>query len=142
MSYEIPGLEEVKPVEKKEQLPGSLTDAEVSERVRYWDKPQCDPTSEDIAIVLVDIQNQLQVMVTQKRNDKLIGIEDFNIAVITDGKTDQQYSEFVPDGKGGLFVSKETDLDYYGDLLPPPGGNYASYVYTTANKLVATATAS
>ena len=135
-SYNIIGLSEIKPPAPTAEDPGDMTDAEVSDHVRFWNRPQLDPNSNEVRPGLLGVQAAAQLEATQGRNPQNSGVEDCKIAAISDGPKRPGPQGFVQDGVGVLYVSKDTGKSHYGDLIAPSGANQETYNRINAQTIV------
>lgn len=146
----IAGLSAIRPpVSDSGKVPGLLTNEEVAEIVRF---PGPRQNEENYGSQLMQIQNWCQWLTDHGQNKKLVGLEDFNIAIIatthdpvpakpTDGTAEPNDPNagdiFVDAGVALVVKHKETGRAQDFDLDPPKGFNADNYYRTTALGLVA-----
>ncbi len=142
--YEIEGLKMVRAPEPAREGPGKLSEDEIEAAVRPSGGPAVRNyrgPQRDLKFafhILKQIQSHLQFFAERNRNDKLVGIDDFNIALVMDGKRKPVFG-VVDDGDGLLFVGKKNGKALHVDAVPPGGFTNQSYHSTTATLLIRTA---
>ena len=138
----------VEPKALTTRQPGQLTNEEVAEIVRF---PGPRDNEENYSKQLVAIQAFCQWWANVGKNPKLVGIEDFDIAIIqtthdpvpgkaVDGiaEPDDPNTEDIFVDAGAALVVKHKDTGKTGeyDLDPPKGFSADNYYRQTASALI------
>ena len=82
----IEGLVQILPPQPTAQDPGPLSDQQVSDVVRFWNKPQFNIEEDiDIQNALLRVQAACQEWANRNRNSRNYGLEECNLAAVDDG---------------------------------------------------------
>lgn len=137
-TFPVPGLVPIVSPSGQAKQPRALTmeQLETMEEVRFIDQI-LDPL--DYNSQLLGIQSYLQTATNRGQNPTLVGLSDFDCAIITT-KDDGMNPGFV--SAGPYLVAQDRKTLKYGQyaLIPPSGVSQDNFNYTTALALVGLAT--